>query len=324
MTDQLSGRTMGLRADITPQAARIDAHRLREDGITRLCYVGDVLHTKPATITSQRNPIQVGAELYGHGGIESDAEVVSLMLDVLAVAGVNDAILGLGHVGIYRSLATAAALSEEQECELFDALQRKAVTEINAFVVEHVTDKSLASMLKQLPGLCGGASVLTQAKAVFADAPEAVKAALAELENTANVITQRCKVEPTFDLAELRGYHYHTGVVFSAYIQGESKAVAQGGRYDSIGEAFGRARPATGFSADLITLANCSDESYSVPAGIAAPVVQDEQLWSLISQLRAQGERVIESLSDQADDSALSGCNRKIVNQQGQWQVVKL
>ncbi|MGB5615007.1 MAG: ATP phosphoribosyltransferase regulatory subunit, partial [Sedimenticolaceae bacterium] len=255
LTDQVSGRQLGVRADITPQAARIDAHRLRHQAPTRLCYIGSVLRTRADGFSGSRSPLQIGAELYGHAGVESDVEIVCLMMETLAVAGLDGIYLDLGHVGIYRALARAAGLSARQEADLFEALQRKATAEIEALVDSFGLDAGMRGMLLALAELNGGEEVLPRARAALAAAPAEVAYAIDYVEAVAAQLRRYLPDLPVhFDLAELRAYRYQTGVVFAAFVAGEGQEVARGGRYDEIGEVFGRARPATGFSADLKTL----------------------------------------------------------------------
>ncbi|MED5606092.1 MULTISPECIES: ATP phosphoribosyltransferase regulatory subunit [Pseudomonas] len=322
VTDPASGRLMGFRADITPQVARMDAHSLRREGPNRLCYAGSVLHARPRALATSRSPIQLGAELYGDASPASDVEVISLMLDMLAMAEVPDVHMDLGHVGIYRGLARAAGLSGEAEQALFDALQRKAVDEVAA-----LTDSlpaELAGMLRALAELCGSREVLEQAAAVLAGAPAVVKAALADLVAIADALAQRFPQLPLyFDLGELRGYHYHTGVVFAAFVPGVGESIAQGGRYDHIGADFGRARPATGFSTDLKTLVTLGQAQLDAPVqGIWAPA-EGAGLWQAVQQLRRDGRRVVQALPGQDAASAReAGCDAQLQLREGNWQVV--
>jgi len=251
VVDQLSGRMMGLRADITPQVARIDAHLLNRKGVTRLCYCGSVLHTRPAGPAATREPIQIGAEIYGHAGVESDLEVQRLLCRALALARVKQLRLDIGHVAVFRAIVRAAKAGAALEAELFAALQKKDLPALRG-LTRGLDARSRAALLL-LPELYGGAEVLALAeKKLPAIAP--VKRALATLR----ALAKACPVPASFDLAELRGYHYHSGVVFDAFCEGVAGAVARGGRYDEVGKAFGRARPATGFSIDLRGLASAA------------------------------------------------------------------
>ncbi|MHA6492343.1 ATP phosphoribosyltransferase regulatory subunit [Pseudomonas borbori] len=325
VVDPLSGRQMGFRADITPQVARIDAHTLRREGPSRLCYAGSVLHAQPRALTTSRSPIQVGAELYGDASPASDVEVISLLVDTLELAQVPDVHMDLGHVGIYRGLARAAGLSGEVEQQLFDALQRKAMDEIGALTES--LPPALGKMLQALAELCGGRDVLDLARACLVEAPDDVHAALDELLAIADTLSLRYPELPLyFDLGELRGYHYHTGVVFAAFVPGMGQSIAQGGRYDDIGADFGRARPATGFSTDLKTLVTLGQMQLGdLPAGIWAPDSHDVYLWQAVKRLRGDGERVVQALPEQAlSDAQLAGCDRQLVLRDGRWQVVPL
>ena len=324
LIDQLNGRSMGIRADMTPQVARIDAHHLKSDLPTRLCYIGTVLHTRPDGFAGSRSPLQVGAELYGHQGIESDAEVLTLMIETLMTCGVTSPYLDIGHVGIFRGLAQQAGLSKEQEHELFDALQRKAKPEISDMLQGWALPNDISNMLNGLADLNGEVDVLAQAKQLFKAANKNVLTALAEIEQVAAITTKRFPdLALHYDLAELRGYHYHTGVVFAAYVPGQGQAIAQGGRYDGIGEVFGNARPATGFSSDLKTLLILGESTGNGRklASILAPADDDEDLFQMVKRLRAEGECVICLLPGQKIDMQAIGCNRQLVKKKDQWQV---
>jgi ATP phosphoribosyltransferase regulatory subunit len=255
VVDQLSGRMMGLRADITPQVARIDAHLLNREGVTRLCYCGSVLHTRPAGPAATREPIQLGAELYGDAGVEADLEILRLLCQALELAGVRNARIDIGHVSVFRAIARGAEIEPGLEGELFGALQRKDSPRLGE-LTQGLNAKTREALLA-LPNLYGGPEVL--------DLAEKKLPRLAELSRalgTLRRLAKACSLPVSLDLAELRGYHYHTGVVFDAYCdaagdasQTASQPVARGGRYDEVGKAFGRARPATGFSIDLRSLA---------------------------------------------------------------------
>jgi len=323
--DPLSGRQMGLRADITPQVARVDAHTLRREGPSRLCYAGSVLHAKPRALATSRSPIQLGAELYGDSSTSSDIEVISLMLEMLELAMVPDVHMDLGHVGIYRGLARAAGLSGEAEQRLFDAMQRKAMDEIAELTA--AVEPSLAAMLQALARLCGGRETLDAARQVLAKAPAPVTEALEALIRIADQLALRYPDLPLyFDLGELRGYHYHTGVVFAVFVPGVGQSIAQGGRYDDIGADFGRARPATGFSTDLKTLVSLGKaELDSRLSGIWAPYGDDAALWQQISRLRREGERVVQALDGQSGETAATaGCDRQLILQDETWTVAPL
>ena len=328
ITDQLTGRMMGIRADITPQAARIDAHRLNREGPVRLCYADNVLHTKPRGIMTSRVPIRIGAELYGHSGVECDVELICLMYETLSAIAIDEIHIVLGHVGIFRSLVEKAGLDAEIEQSLFEAVQRKAYDEIDSVLDASVKDKDLQIMLKQLSRLSGDESTLQDALGVFSNAPDSVKAELQELVAIVEGVKQQIPdIVLCFDLCELRGYEYHTGIVFAAYIPEHGRAVAKGGRYDHIGEVFGRARPASGFDSDLKVLAKLSTKEVTQKAGIVAPNLNDEGLRETISKLREQGEIVIVNLADQPldnNDQQEMNCDRQLVNKGGAWVVETL
>jgi len=331
ITDSLTGRQMGVRADMTPQAARIDAHQLKRDVPVRLCYLGTVLRTRSEGFAGSRTPLQVGAELFGHSGIDSDLEILEVMLETLALTGIEKVIVDLGHVGIFRGLARQAGLDAEQERALFDALQRKAVPEINELLDVYSSTSKLSSkmkgMLSALSGLSGDAEVLKEAARVLKPADKAVKQALEELVQMSEQLQQRRPdVQLHYDLAELRGYNYQSGIVFSAYTPGFGQEIARGGRYDGIGEIFGRSRPATGFSADLKTLIELSKKPRCLEneGTIFAPTDNDPALRLEVDRLRKAGERVIYSLSNQQGGRSEMGCTRKLEQQDGKWKVVSL
>lgn len=325
LTDQITGRTLGIRADITPQAARIDAHQLRREGPTRLCYVGTVLNTRNDGFAGSRSPVQIGAELYGHAGEESDHEILCLMLKTLERAGIGDVYLDLGHVGIFRALAGESGLDKRQELALFDALQRKAVPEIDALLDSYGLDREAHRRLTSLASLSGD-DALARARESLAGAGVAVRSALAQLERLAALLAeQRPDVPVHFDLAELRGYHYHTGVVFAAFVPGLGQEIARGGRYDDIGQLFGRARPACGFSADLKVLMRLGEaENRIEAAGIYAPAEDDPALRQRVDELRAEGRRVIVALPGQTSDAEAMCCGEALVKQGDNWVVKTL
>lgn len=326
LTDQLSGRLMGVRADITPQAARIDAHQLRRDGPVRLCYSGTVLRTRPEGADGSRNPLQMGAELYGHAGIESDVEVITLMAELLAEAGVEALHIDLGHVGIFRGLSAAAGLDADAEARLWDALQRKATADIAELLDALDVSASARGRLAALASLSGGPEVLAEARACLQGAGEAVDEALDALERIAEALAAALPdVTLHFDLGELRGYRYHTGVVFAAYTPGVSGELARGGRYDDIGAVFGRGRPATGFSADLKALYRVTSNGHDgreAAGAIAAPWHGDAALRRKINALRASGETVVWLLPGHEGEAAEMGCDRRLSSTtDGDWRV---
>lgn len=326
LTDQLSGEMLGVRADMTPQVARIDAHNLKHEWPTRLCYTGTVLHTLGDPLEKTRSPMQIGAELYGHEGLDSDYEVIQLMLEMLALSGAQNVHLDLGHVGIYRALAEQANLDAQQESELFDVLQRKARTELAELLTELAISADLKADFNALPKLNGDQNILATAAATLKTSSAAIDAAIADLQTIA---AQLAKDYPSltvsFDLAELRGYHYHTGMVFAAFVPTIGKEIARGGRYDNIGAVFGRARPATGFSADLKVLAALLDDANQAEKqSIFAPALPDDDLSQTIRDLRASGTLVIRQLPGQSGSAEDMGCNAVLEKQAHKWVVKPL
>lgn len=317
LVDQLSGRTMGLRADMTPQVARIDAHLLNRQGVARLCYCGSVLHTLPSGLSASREPLQLGAELYGHAGLEADIEVIRLLAEVLRLAAVPARRIDLGHVGLFHALAEAAGLVPAHQEELFDLLQAKDVPGLKALLAD-VAEPARSALLA-LPSLYGDASVLEQAAGLLPNLP-AVNAALDELRRLAVALGD---LPIGFDLADLRGYHYHTGVVFAAYGAESPAALALGGRYDSIGAAFGRARPATGFSLDLRELVSRL-ANVPQPGAILAPYGELPGLAEAVQALREQGEIVVIALPGHDGHWKEAGCDRQLLACDGRWTVVPL
>ena len=317
LTDQLSGRTLGVRADITPQVARIDAHSLAQEGITRLCYAGSTLHTRPKSLLASRSPIQLGAELYGDNSLAADVEIVRLMLATLEAAGMgSDITLDLGHVGVYQAVLACAGLSAEQEQTVFDALQRKSVPDLHLALAG--VRPEAAELIIALVDLHGDDAVLANARELFADsAPGAVAAVDALREVATDIHRQRPDLDIYFDLAELRGYHYHTGIVFAAYVPGHGQALANGGRYDNVGEVFGRARAATGFATDLKALLALVPAEAATRGAISMPDSDDPALAAAVARLREAGEIVINCLGTDPDPR----CDRQLSEQDGQWRV---
>lgn len=312
VVDQLSGRLMGLRADMTPQAARIDAHSYVKSGPSRLCYADHVLHAKPKSPLAVRTPLQAGVELFGEASLDADIEVISLLLASLAQINVPKVTLALGHVGIYRALLESLALSATEESIFFDLLEAKDVAEIKRWASENFESAQTINWLTTLPTLCGGIDTLVGACEQLQDAPAEVEAAIDELRAVSDVITERYpEINLYFDLSELRGYHYHTGLVFAAFAEGFGDAIANGGRYDHIGEAFGRARPATGFGLNVTSVLSLL--SLTQPSnGIYAPSSTDAKQWQAIQALREGGARVVSGLS-QAPDFTELRCDRELV-----------
>jgi ATP phosphoribosyltransferase regulatory subunit len=317
LVDQLSGRTMGIRADITPQVARIDAHLLNRKGVARLCYCGSVLHTLPSGLTATREPLQVGAEIYGHVGIEADVEVIRLLAQALEIASVKTSRIDLGHVGVFRALSARGGLEAELEQELFAVLQAKDMPDLRELVMN--VAEPVRSALLALPECYGGMEVLQRALKLLPGDAEIVQA-VQDLEKLA---TELVDLPVSFDLADLRGYHYHSGVAFAAYCASHPGAIALGGRYDKVGKAFGRGRPATGFSMDLRELSQLAEEP-ALPRAILAPAGGDSGLRKAVAELRAGGNVVIEALPGHEGTWGEVGCDRRLVLRTGKWIAEKI
>ena len=312
LVDQISGRTMGLRADMTTQVARIDAHLLNRNSITRLCYAGSVLHAKPSGLHSTREPVQIGAEIYGHAGLEADAEIQELVLGCLSLAHFNEIRLDLCHVGVFRALLAHDSLAQSHQDILFSLLASKDVPGLDKLTVNFSPEVRKA--LLTLPGLYGDSSILQRARDLLPPLA-GITEALDELDYLVRLVGN---ASVTIDLADLHGYNYHSGVMFSVFVPGLPNAVARGGRYDHVGEAFGRARPATGFSLDLRELARLLPVAERKNA-IKAPWNRDHALRAKIVELRNQGEVVIQSMPGHENEQDEFDCNRVVVFEDGNW-----
>ncbi len=314
ITDQLSGRMMGIRADITPQVARMDAHSLQRQGPNRLCYAGQVLYARPRNPLETRSPIQLGVELFGESSLEADAEVILLLIETLKQAGVKEIHLDLGHVGIYRGLEASAGLDEEGCQQLFALLQRKDAA-LPAWLDAHVSDQGIREMLAALAGLVGTTEVLVTARQQLAAAPQAVLTALQTVTDLVRMIELRAPdVDIFLDLGELRGYNYHTGVVFAAYTDSSLVPLGNGGRYDHVGEAFGRSRPATGFGVDLGLLTSLTESEDEIAAGIFVPAASgNDAVIAEVAMLRSKGERVVCGFCDQTPNYVELHCDRLLM-----------
>ena len=319
VVDQLTGRLMGIRADMTPQAARIDAHMLNHQGISRLCYAGTVLRTKPDGLARTREPLQLGAELFGHASIESDIEIHRLMVKSLQVLGLKELHIDFSHVAIFESLVVAGDIDANLEQALYAALQSKDKASV-ALLAENL-DANIKKALMDLTGLNGDASILKTAEQQLPKIP-AISKALADLSIVAAQLTD-LNVQVSFDLSELRGYHYHSGIVFAAYAKGYTGPIALGGRYDEVGLAFGRARPATGFSLDLRGAVTALAPA-TISKAVLAPASEDKSLLSAIEALRAQGQIVIQVLPNSAIDVAELNCDKQFIYSNQQWQIQPL
>ena len=315
LVDPMSGRMLGLRADMTTQVARIDAHLLNRDSVTRLCYAGSVLHTRPSGLHATREPLQIGAEIYGHAGLEADAEVQELALASLALAGfgADQVRLDLSHVGVLRALLADDGAAQKDEAALYTLLRAKDSPGLAAISASYAPATRAA--LLALPGLYGDIDVLAHARDVLPALP-GITRALAELAALAGSALGRADV--AIDLADLRGYQYESGAMFALYVPGLPNAVARGGRYDHVGEAFGRARPATGFSLDLRELARLLPTAERKHA-IRAPWGNVPELREKIAQLRKAGEVVIQSLPGHDNEQDEFECDRVLVLENSNW-----
>ena len=329
LVDQLSGKQMGVRADMTPQVARIDAHLLADDArqhrISRLCYCGHLLHAIGDGITSSRTPLQIGAEIFGSDSIGADVEVVSLMIATLHEVELHRISIDIGHVGIFRSLVKNTSLDSEQENKLFDMLQRKSMPDLQDYLQKLPLGDHLGEQFYQLALLNGDISIIDEARKIYADAADDLFTSLDHMQSVVESVQR--KYPDTLihcDLSELRGYNYHTGLVFAAFLPGQGKEIARGGRYDDVGSVFGNARPATGFSADLLNLYQLCGQSGQFQPEILAPDVEDAALARLIDDLRAQGERVMVDLSRGRSKAADQLCDREIKSIKGDWVVDNL
>ncbi|MEN9712767.1 MAG: hypothetical protein RLY90_1028 [Pseudomonadota bacterium] len=317
LVDQLSGRTLGLRADTTPQVARIDAHLLNRAGVTRLCYCGPVLHTQPDRPFATREPLQLGAEIYGHAGLEADLEVLELALRGLQAAGLKNFSVDLSDARILPALLEGVDLSTDARDALHQALAVKDAPRVRALT--QALDDSVKTALATLSQLYGDASVLDKAQQAFAAWPKVLHA-LQELRQAAQALAG---INVTFDLADLRGYAYYSGLRFAVYVSGASDALVRGGRYDEVGAVFGRKRPAAGFSLDLKELVGVVP-ALALKAAIRAPWGHQAGLREAIAALRARGETVVCVLPGHESEVDEFDCDRELIHVSGQWVVQAL
>ena len=317
LVDQISGRMMGLRADSTPQVARIDAHLLNRPGVTRLSYCGPVLHTRPAAPHATREPLQLGAEIYGHEGLEADLEILELALDSLRAVQIGELAVDLADVRVVNALLAETSLSAQQTAEVHAALASKDTSALALLTAQAPT--AIAAALQQLTGLYGDASILEQARRVLPALP-AIHAALDQLQWLAGHLDG---VNVSFDLADLRGYAYYTGARFAVYAAGAPDALVRGGRYDAVGSVFGRKRPAVGFSLDIKGLALAARPPV-LRAAIRAPWGEDAALRQAIAKLRTNGETVVCVLPGHESDVDEFQCDRELVLSDAAWCVTVL
>jgi ATP phosphoribosyltransferase regulatory subunit len=299
--DQLTGRMMGLPADLTPQTARIDAHSLGHSAVTRLCYADFVLQSRPDHMLASRTPLKVGAELFGEPELSGDIEMISLLMETLDALGLESVQLELGDVSIFRCLLDQANLDQAQQAEIFSLVQRKSHDALAKMVRAQQLPEQLAQLICELPRFSGDVTILDKAGALVGHWPQIARA-IDNLAELSGAIKQRFpNVQLSFDLSELRGFEYHTGVVFSVFLPESGQTVAKGGRYDNIGAVFGRARAATGFDIELLSV---SDHLAEMPVAKVVHCDSDssmdtEQKWSAIAALRSEGYIVIEGSAEQ-------------------------
>lgn len=324
LTDQLTGRMMGVRADMTPQAARIDAHTLGQEGVTRLCYAGHILHTRPKHMLTGRTPVQAGCELFGSASEAADLEIINLMLETLRVAGLPEVHLDLAHVAIYETLIDEAGFDRDTSAAIFDAMGRKSGPELDK-LLGHCPTGSAGARLRELARVSGGPEALDEARSILQGGSDNLSAALDQLGRIAEMLEQSYPdISYGFDFCELRGYSYHTGVVFAAYVPGHGDSVAKGGRYDAIGSDFGRSRPATGFSLDIRALVALGERPAGSANAVWAPADEDPALEEVITSLR-QTDTVVRALpEDSHADPSARGCDRKLVKEGDRWVVQPL
>lgn len=315
LTDQLTGRTLGIRADITPQVARIDAHSYLKRGVSRLCYAGTTLHTHPKSLMASRCPVQVGAELYGDSSEQADIEIIRLLIETLRTSGVGALTLDIGHVGVYQAVFAAADI-DQNDTDIFDALQRKSAPDLAVALQDKPAQTR--EWLTALMNMHGDIDTLDRARQTFGSCVPAVSQAIDQIETVIKALSAVAQdIDWYVDLAELRGLNYHTGLVFAAYAKGAGQALANGGRYDSVGQIYGRARAATGFAVDLKTLLAQGRYTANSQGAISVPAIMDTKLESLINDLRANGQIVIQALLNEHDER----CDREIVLIDDVWTV---
>ena len=332
VTDQISGRTLGVRADMTPQVARIDAHYLKNDGPTRLCYFGSVLRTKAEQAGASREPLQFGAELFGSKSVNADIEILALMVSSLQLGGVKNLHVDIGHIGIFSALANAANLDAFIKQKMFDALQRKSTPEITEVCELAGLNAESRSWFETLATLFGTGESIEESVQCLNCREADVVAAVKQLRDFISLVQQRMPdLAVHFDMSELRGYEYHTGLIFSVFVEGHGREIARGGRYDDVGKAFGRARPATGFSADMREIMRVTGLDQKATArAVLAPNLDDESLRTAVLKLRASGERVVTALPEstlgaiEVDSQITSSIDRQLVKQGGNWIIQPL
>ncbi len=324
VTDQLSGRMLGITPDLTQQVARMDAHSMPHPGVARYCYCAPVLHARKASLLSSRNPLQIGAEVYGSTALEADLEIICLMAGLASDIGLGDLTLDIGHVGLFRALTSELNLPQDDRTELFSLMRQRALPELNDWLNEHVEDDDLRSILQSLPGWSGSPELLDTVADRLQRFP--VSGPIEELRRLTDMVRERRpELRVHIDLAELRDFNYHTGLVFSLFHSDHGHAIAKGGRYDDTGRAYGRSRPATGFSADLKTLAGLTEPS-DMASGrrVYIPVSDDAALVTRVDQLRGEGEILVQGFTDDGNEPVQMQCTHTLAREAGGWHIVSL
>ncbi len=321
LIDQLNGKMMGIRADMTPQVARIAANRMPHDRIHRFCYLGSVLKARPEGALGSRQPLQFGAEIYGCNVLSADFEIIRMLLATLQRCGVRDITLSIGHIDVYRSLVKLAGLNERQTHELFVLLQRKSSHEIIRFLTAEGIGREKQSWFTELVHFHGDAGVLETALDYFSTYSTQVSQAIEQVKKIGIMLAEVSDAKVHFDLAELTGYQYRTGVCFAAYTPGIGQEIARGGRYNDITESFGVKLAATGFSSDLHLLATHVGGEREEPETIFAPLCNESELRESVAALRASGKRVVEQLfpEEKIRPEDYKSC---LLKKAGRWVVV--
>ena len=320
VVDRGTGRLIGLRADMTPQLTRIDTHRMPTKSPQRLCYAGPVAHTFSEKFAGSRNPLQIGAELFGHSGVESDAEIITLLVNSLLIANIRSLTLEVTHIGIFRGICAAASFADEFEDQVLEALVKKDRTSLTEMLEGEGVDSLVMKNLLLLIDLNGDLDIINEARSALSSLPEAVSEAIDELAELCDLLKQFIPaIELHIDFAELRGYRYHSGIMFAAYVPEMGRSIAWGGRYDGVQKQLGRDRGATGFSTDLRILEQFLEKDERLETVVIAPSGNDEKLLAAIGRYRGEGYTVIQSLPGQSDEWNQLSIEFRLVPKNGEW-----
>ena len=320
VVDRVTGRLIGLRADMTPQLTRIDTHRMPTKSPQRLCYAGPVAHTFSEKFAGSRNPLQIGAELFGHSGVESDAEIITLLVNSLLIANIRSRTLEVTHIGIFRGICSAASFTDEFEDQVLEALVKKDRTSLTEMLHGEGVDSVVMTNLLLLIDLNGDLDIVNEARKKFSSLPESVSEAIEELAALCDLLKQFIpEVELHVDLAELRGYRYHSGIMFAAYVPEMGRSIAWGGRYDGVQKQLGRDRGATGFSTDLRILEQFLEKDERFETVVIAPSGNDKKLLAAMGRYRKEGYTVIQSLPGQSDEWNQLSIEFRLVSRNDEW-----